>query len=630
MKVLHVLSEKSWRGGEQQAAYLIDYCKQHSVSSHVACRHDSAFEAYCIKQKIPYLALPFKNQFDLYTIFRIRNYCRRHKVDAIHLHTANAHGVGVLSHLFGARVALFVTRRVMFPIKDNWFSHFKYNYHAIKRIFCVSNAVRKLVSSAVKDKDKCSTVYDGINIEKFNHKPSNSLRRVHQLSDKTKLIGNIAALEFDKDLYTFIDAAKIILDKGEQAKFFIFGAGSAEPAIRDHIASKRMTDHIILTGFVIDINEIIPQLDVVVMTSRTEGLGSSLLEAIASRVPVVASNTGGIPEIVINAETGLLAPIADSQAFAMQILNVINNHSLRELIIQQAHQHLLKNFTLEKMGEDILNDYQQCGLISVVITTYNRPEALEMVLHALAKQSDLQFEVLVADDGSRVETKKLISNLSNELPFPMHHVWQEDDGFKAAMIRNKAVAQSKGDYIIFLDGDCIPPQTFISRHRDLAENKYFVAGNRLLLSQKFTETAVAHQWDLFNKSILYWFSRRLGGDCNRLIPMIHFPLHILRKLHANAWRGIKTCNLAVWRHDFMAINGFDESYVGWGYEDSDLVIRLLNRGISYKSGRCAVPVIHLWHQENDRSQEHKNFAQLQALLETKRSDTEVGIKQYLV
>ena len=131
-------------------------------------------------------------------------------------------------------------------------------------------------------------------------------------------------------------------------------------------------------------------------------------------------------------------------------------------------------------------------LISIIITTYNRPDALSCVLRSLSNQTNLFFEVIIADDGSSSETEKVIAELQQEVKFKILHVWQADDGFRAAQIRNKAVAKSTGEYLIFLDGDCLVFPDFVAKHLKLSEADYFVRGNRVMLSKECTDDFITH------------------------------------------------------------------------------------------------------------------------------------------
>ena len=269
-------------------------------------------------------------------------------------------------------------------------------------------------------------------------------------------------------------------------------------------------------------------------------------------------------------------------------------------------------------------------LISVIVTTYNWPAALAATLDSLLAQADRNFEIIIADDGSSVATRELIASYTKDQSICIRHVFHEDHGFRAGTIRNKAVAQSRGTYLVFLDGDCVVFPNFIQRHRWLAESGYFVPGNRLLLSEDYTEWALNRQIPLHAQNWLFFTGLKLRGKLNRLLPLLFLPFSSLRYLRPKYWQKAMTCNLGIWKQDFIAINGFDELFEGWGYEDSDLVIRLIHQGVKRKEGRFAVPVLHLWHRHNDRSQHDANLQRLLHRLGDKRCiRSELGVEQYL-
>ncbi len=267
---------------------------------------------------------------------------------------------------------------------------------------------------------------------------------------------------------------------------------------------------------------------------------------------------------------------------------------------------------------------------SIIITTYNWPAALEVVLLALNQQTEKNFEVIVADDGSTAATRELIEKFQKNCLFPLLHVWQEDQGFRAAKIRNKAAAKAKADYLIFIDGDCVPRKDFVAAHLKLKEAGYFVAGNRVLLSPSFTKLVCERKISLAEKNFGFWLIRKIKGDCNRAFSLLHLPGNHWRKKNPHQWQGAKTCNLALYYNDFIAVNGFDERYEGWGYEDSDLVLRLIHSGISYKSGKFATTLLHLSHEKEPRDRESVNLKLLRETLERVEYKTPVlGVKQYL-
>jgi glycosyltransferase involved in cell wall biosynthesis len=264
-------------------------------------------------------------------------------------------------------------------------------------------------------------------------------------------------------------------------------------------------------------------------------------------------------------------------------------------------------------------------LISIIVATYNRPDALDAVLRSLAAQDESDFEVLVADDGSTPQTAALVDGWKGRVGRRLIHVWHPDQGFRLAEIRNRAILVATGDYCIFLDGDCIARPNFVAAHRVLAERGWFVTGNRILMSEELSQRILREQLTAEHWHIADWLRRRLGGGINRLAALFALPLGPLRRLHARAWRGARACNLGVWRSDLVAINGFDSGFSGWGREDSDLFVRLLRAGIRRKDGRMATGVLHLWHPEADRSHLPDNERRLDEVVAGDRIQAEQGL-----
>lgn len=265
--------------------------------------------------------------------------------------------------------------------------------------------------------------------------------------------------------------------------------------------------------------------------------------------------------------------------------------------------------------------------VSVIVTTYNWPNALDRVLSGLFSQHYQNVEVIIADDGSKEETGHVIQKWQQRAPFPVQHCWHPDEGFRAAMIRNRAVALAKKEYLVFIDGDCVPLPNFVRNHAKLAEKGYFVAGNRLLLSESFTDKVLTERIPLEKYSVLQWGVAALKRECNRFLPILTLPVGHLRKL-SNRWQGVKTCNLGLWREDYLRVNGLDEDYVGWGFEDSDLIVRLLRANLKRKSGKFATGVVHLWHKEQSREMLTDNAYRLAQTLQSKEIKAKKGFDQY--
>lgn len=267
-------------------------------------------------------------------------------------------------------------------------------------------------------------------------------------------------------------------------------------------------------------------------------------------------------------------------------------------------------------------------LISVIVTTYNKPDFLKLVLLGLANQDDLNFEVIVADDGSTQETTDLINSLRQSFPVPLKHIWQEDLGFRAAASRNNAARISKGDYLIYLDGDCVPRGDFVSNHRQLSERGFFVTGNRILLSESLTNTLVRDEnLGFFNKSFFSFVTNRFTGGVNRLAPLLVLPSSIYqRKRKPKGWSKLRSCNFGIWKKDLYLVNGFNEDFVGWGFEDSELAVRLINSKIYRKSGNFATGVFHLFHKELKVPKEGHNWDLLTAAIKQNLACCPNGLK----
>lgn len=229
---------------------------------------------------------------------------------------------------------------------------------------------------------------------------------------------------------------------------------------------------------------------------------------------------------------------------------------------------------------------------SLIITTFNSTGPLRKVLESILHQSRSPDEVVIADDGSDGETARVVRDFAGRAPFRVRHEWQENKGFRAAMVRNLAIRHSTGSYIILLDGDCVVSRHFVADHLRQAEKGHFIQGKRILVSRdavdKFDYQAANSAPALLRMA--------LTGEIfniHHLIRLPLFPAFRNRKL-----KGIKSCNMSFYRTDIEAVNGFNEDFVGWGNEDSDLVCRFFNYGLMKKVHPFMAVCFHLWHPTN--------------------------------
>ncbi|SFF52175.1 Glycosyltransferase involved in cell wall bisynthesis [Duganella sp. CF458] len=269
----------------------------------------------------------------------------------------------------------------------------------------------------------------------------------------------------------------------------------------------------------------------------------------------------------------------------------------------------------------------QASTISLIITTYNRPDALSAVVEACFAQDDNNFEIIIADDGSANNTRETVAALLARSPVPMKHVWQEDIGFRAARARNLGTLAAQGEYIIFIDGDCVPQKDFVANHRRLSKRGHVVTGSRVLLSETYTRRLLEQHLDIQRLGAMEKFKLYLAGSANKFLQTMLTLPDLGRESKRFTWRRIKSCNMAVWRSDLDLVNGFDESFTGWGHEDSDLVVRLFNAGVMRKSGAFATEVYHLWHREAKRDQESSNRSVVLKRAEDKTTQAVAGLRE---
>ena len=258
---------------------------------------------------------------------------------------------------------------------------------------------------------------------------------------------------------------------------------------------------------------------------------------------------------------------------------------------------------------------------ALLISTYNWPEALNLVLLSVKKQTVLPDEILIADDGSKEDTKQLIDKFKKQSDLPIKHIWHEDKGFRRSKILNKTIASTDADYIIQTDGDCIVHSRFIEDHlSNISENMYLY-GTRVGISADYVE-------EVFEKQLISfgYFSKQIKSRGRAL----HIPLlsHLYKK-HKDYSRRLRGCNLSFWRKDFIAVNGYNEDFEGWGKEDSDLAIRLHNNSLHAKRLRYVGIVYHIHHQVSSKENLAANEQIQKNTIESKIIRCKKGVDQYL-
>jgi glycosyltransferase involved in cell wall biosynthesis len=352
VNILHLDSEKSWRGGQQQAIYLFEYLLKQGIRTEFICRKQSHLEEYLSKHNLPYKSLPLVSELDIVSAYRIAKYAKKNDFSILHLHAAHAVTIGLIAKLFYPELKLIAVRRVDFTIKKNILSSFKYKTRRLDKIVAISENIKKVLISDGIEESKIEMIRSGIDLLKYSHViKNNELRFSLNIPHDAVLIGTIAALAGHKDYPNLLKAAEIVIRESENIYFIAVGEGSKKAEIHAFANSLILKERFIFLGYRKDIGEILNSLDVFVLASKLEGLGTSVLDAMAVGLPIIGTDAGGIPEMVENDDNGLIVPKGNSESLAKAILCLAQDKekqiSFSEKSLQKVKQ-FSKDYTAQK------------------------------------------------------------------------------------------------------------------------------------------------------------------------------------------------------------------------------------------------------------------------------------------
>ena len=258
---------------------------------------------------------------------------------------------------------------------------------------------------------------------------------------------------------------------------------------------------------------------------------------------------------------------------------------------------------------------------ALLISTYNWVSALKLVLKSVLEQVQLPDEILIADDGSTGETKKLIEEFKKQFSIPVRHFWHEDAGFRKSIILNKTLAASTSDYIIQIDGDCIIHPYFIRDHIEMTENQVFLYGSRVNIPKKGLNKVLEKEPSRFS-----FFSPLIKKRTRNIrLPFLRNKFEAKPDFSSK----VRGCNISYWRKDFLAVNGYNEEIEGWGREDSEFIIRLLNNDVNGKRLKYGGILYHIYHEVKSREHVSANSEIQQQTIQEKKTWCEKGVDQYI-
>jgi glycosyltransferase involved in cell wall biosynthesis len=352
MRVLHVNTEKGWRGGERQTLLTALEQQRKGVEARIACRRGAPLEEAANAEHIPVVSLSSALPSAFPALGRAADAC-----DVLHCHTGRGHSLAVMATLW-RRPPLVISRRVVFVPRASWFNRWK--YRRADRVVCVSEYIARLLREWGVPPEKLSVIYDAVPGDALLPREAclKELRARTGVSAGQRLVGNIAALTRDKDHAILLHAAKVVAAQRPDVAFVIIGEGELKEELLK-LRQELALEHVVhFTGFIPQAQRLLPGFDVFALSTRMEGLGTIVLDAALAGVPVAATAAGGLPEAVLDGQTGLLAPVGDAPALAAALLRLLAEPALAQRLAEAARRRVEQEFSVTTMARRYVDIYQ--------------------------------------------------------------------------------------------------------------------------------------------------------------------------------------------------------------------------------------------------------------------------------
>jgi glycosyltransferase involved in cell wall biosynthesis len=354
---LQIDTARTWRGGQNQVLLTARGLSARGHRVAVVAHPDGELHKR-LPADMEVVPLASRGEVDLPAAWKLSRVIRDLQPDVIHAH--DPHGVAVAATALSMaspprRPPLVAARRVDFHIKSNSFSRWK--YRQVDRFVTASEAIRAMLIEDGVPADRATTVHEGIDVDRVAAIEPLNVREEYWFPPHSLIVGNIAALVPHKGQKYLIDAAAIVVREAPESRFLVLGEGELRAALEHQIKHLHLAQHVVLAGFRADVLGVLKGLDLFVMSSVTEGLGTSLLDAMAASRPVVATTAGGIPEVVVDRETGLLVPPRDADALAAAILEMLHNEAMRRRTAEAGCARVRERFSVDRMVDETLAVY---------------------------------------------------------------------------------------------------------------------------------------------------------------------------------------------------------------------------------------------------------------------------------
>jgi len=360
---LHIDTARTWRGGQNQVLLTVTGLREIGHRAALVA-HPEGELLRRAAEGVDLIPLAPRTEMDLTAAWRLARVIKRMNPDVIHAH--DPHGIamaslalslGASSAKQGRAPAIVASRRVDFHLKGNSLSRWK--HRQVDCFVAASEAIRRILLSDGVPDDRAVTVHEGVDVEHVAAAPPVNVHETFWLPHRAPVVGNVAALVPHKGQRHLIEAAHLVVQEVPDARFVILGEGELREALERQVKDYHLEKHVLLPGFRTDVLGCIKGFDLFVMSSVTEGLGTSLLDAMACSKPIVATTAGGIPEVVVDGETGLLAAPRDHAGMATAIIRMLNDPTLRTAMGAAGFARVRERFTVERMVAETAAVYER-------------------------------------------------------------------------------------------------------------------------------------------------------------------------------------------------------------------------------------------------------------------------------
>ncbi|MBU1185840.1 MAG: glycosyltransferase family 4 protein [Acidobacteria bacterium] len=359
MSLFQIDAGKEWRGGQRQSLLLCRELQKRGFSSCFVVQPGSPLHLKAQEENLPVFPLRMRSEADMLAVTKLSLLMKRKKCRLVHFHDAHAVSVGSAAASLAGVPLRVLTRRVDFPLRDNALSRRKYT-RGIDRVIALSEGIKKVLVEGGIDPRIIQIIPSGIDFGPYGTPGSSDyLRKELGFSRNDYLVGIVAHLADHKGHKYLIKATSIIKEKAPRIKVIIVGDGPLKMELTRQVAANGVVDMVFFLGFREDIPQILSSLDQFVLSSHLEGMGSSLLDAMASRLPIVATRVGGIPDVITHEETGLLVPSKNPEKLAAAILRLMEDGDLSARLGEEGYRTVHRKYSAEAMAGKVISLYER-------------------------------------------------------------------------------------------------------------------------------------------------------------------------------------------------------------------------------------------------------------------------------